>query len=87
LRAIAGYTLKTWGRKQRNGYLRALDRRFRWLAEHPHLGKPRPDIKQGYHSYPQGVHVIYYLVRGGGIDIIGVLHSRMDPFSRLGATP
>ena len=87
MRAIAGYTLKTWGRKQRDAYLRALDRRFGWLAEHPDLGKPRPDIKQGYHSYPQGAHLTYYLVRAGGIDIIGVLHQRMDPFSRLGATP
>jgi len=87
LRAIAGYTLKVWGRKQRDAYLRALDRLFGWLAEHPHLDKPRPDIKQDYHSYPQGAHFIYYLVRAGGIDIIGVLHQRMDPFSRLGATP
>jgi toxin ParE1/3/4 len=64
-----------------------LDRRFGSLAEHPDLGKPRPDIKQGYHCYPQGAHVIYYLVRAGRIDIIGVLHQRMDPFDRLGATP
>ena len=84
LRSIAAYTLQTWGPKQRNAYLRALDHRFVWLAEHPDLGKPRSDIKAGYHSYPQGSHVIYYLIRDGGIDIIGVLHQRMDPYSRLG---
>jgi|APHig6443718053_1056840.scaffolds.fasta_scaffold676890_1 toxin ParE1/3/4 len=78
LRAIASYTLRAWGRKQRDAYLRGLDRRFAWLAEHPYLGKPRPDIKDGYHSYPQGSHVIFYLVCEAGIDIIGVLHQRMD---------
>lgn len=78
LRAIARYTLRTWGRKQRDAYLRALDRRFAWLAENPSLGKPRPDIKAGYHSFPQGAHVIIYLVRADGIDVIGVLHQHMD---------
>lgn len=78
MRNIARYTLQTWGRKQRDTYLRALDRRFSWLAENPKLGKPRPEIKKGYYSYPQGSHVIFYLVRESGIDIIGVPHQRMD---------
>ena len=48
LRNIARYTLQTWGRKQRDTYLRAIDRRFSWLAENPNLGKPRPEIKEAY---------------------------------------
>ncbi len=72
LRNIARYTLETWGKDQRDVYLRAMDRRFSWRAEHPALGKPRPDIKEGYHSYAQGSHVIFYIVREGGIDIIGI---------------
>ena len=35
LRNIARYTLKTWGRQQRDTYLQAIDRRFSWLAEKP----------------------------------------------------
>ena len=49
LRNIPRYTLQTWGRKQRDTYLRAIDRRFSWLAENPNLGKPRPEIKDGYY--------------------------------------
>lgn len=78
LRNIARYTLKTWGRQQRDTYLLTIDRRFSWLTENPNLGKPRPEIKEGYYSYPQGSHAIFYLVREGGIDIIGVPHQRMD---------
>ena len=63
LRDIARYTLRTWGRKQRDAYLREMDKRFAVLAENPTLGKPRPDIREGYRSYPQGSHVIFYLVR------------------------
>lgn len=78
LRDIARYTLRTWGRKQRDAYLNAMDRRFWWLAENPHLGKPRPDIKDGYYSYPQGSHLIFYLIHEAGIDLIGIPHQRMD---------
>lgn len=78
LGSIARYTLQTWGRKQRDTYLQAIDRRFFWLAQNPNLGRPRPEVGEGYFSYPQGAHVIFYLVREGGIDIIGIPHQRMD---------
>lgn len=77
-RTIARHSLRTWGSTQRERYLRAIDRRFSWLAENPGLGRPRADIKAGYHSYPQGVHLIFYLVREDGIDSIGVPDQRMD---------
>lgn len=80
---IARYTLKTWGRKQRDTYLREMDLRFRRLAEQPGIGRPRPDVKDGYYSFPQGAHVIFYLIHDGGIDIIGIPHQRMDEASRF----
>jgi plasmid stabilization system protein ParE len=48
LRDIARYTLRTWGRKLRDAYLREMGKRFALLAENPPLGKPRPDIKEGH---------------------------------------
>jgi len=35
LKNIARYTRQQWGEVQRERYLRALDERFRWLAEQP----------------------------------------------------
>ena len=75
---IARYTRETWGSEQRDHYIRALDERFSWLAEQPQTGRHRPDVVEGYYSYPQGRHVIFYLIRDGWIDIIGVPHQRMD---------
>ncbi len=75
---IGRYTLEKWGRRQRGAYLRDLDKRFTWLAENQQPGRHRPDVKQGYHSYRQGSHVIFYLVRESKIDIIGIPHQRMD---------
>lgn len=74
---IARYTREQC-EAQREQYLRALDDRFRWLAEHPRSGKHRPDIAEGYHCFPQGSHLIFYLIGTNAIDIIGVLHKQMD---------
>lgn len=76
--SIGRYTQRKWGKKQRDRYLRALDARFSWLAENPGMGRHRTDIKDGYYSFLQGSHVVFYLVRDGGIDVIGIPHQHMD---------
>ena len=78
LKTIGRYTLRMRGREQRDRYLRALDRHFARLAENPHLGRERNDITPGYYSSPHRFHMVFYLIRDGGIDIIGVPHGRMD---------
>jgi toxin ParE1/3/4 len=78
LRAIGRYTLDRWGREQRNRYLEAIDTRFNWLADNPELGRKRYDIAHGYRCFAQGQHLIFYIVREGGIDIIGIPHQSMD---------
>lgn len=81
LKNIGRYTERQWGKVQRNAYLKGLEKRFRWLAENPQLGKQRSDIAEGYYSFPQGEHVVFYLVGQEGIDIIGVPHKEMDIIS------
>ena len=78
LRAIADYTDRIWGADQRARYLRDIDARFHWLAEQPEAGKPRPDIAEDYRCFRQGEHLIFYLISGDMIDIIGVPHQAMD---------
>jgi toxin ParE1/3/4 len=78
LKRIGRYTLKIWGRKQRDVYLKNLDSRFQWLADNPSLGKHRPDVQEGYYYFAQGSHLVFYMVRDHGIDIIGIPHQNMD---------
>lgn len=63
-----------------------MDKRFARFADNPTFGKPRPDIREGYRSYPQGSHAIFYLVRKVDIDIIGILHQQMDILSYFDPT-
>jgi len=78
LKNIGRYTLKIWGKEQRDTYLKNLDKRFAWLAENPRLGRHRPDVQEGYYCFPQGSHLVFYILRDNGIDIIGVPHQDMD---------
>jgi len=84
LKRIGRYTLATWGRQQRDAYLRRLDRRFAWLADNPRLGRHRPDIQTGYYCFPEGAHLVFYLQDEDGIVIIGVPHQEMDIPDHLG---
>ena len=61
LKSIGRYTERIWGKTQRNIYQRDLKSRFASLAENPLLGKNRSDISEGYFSFPQGEHVVFYL--------------------------
>jgi toxin ParE1/3/4 len=81
LKNIGRYTLKNWGKKQRDTYLTDLDRRFAWLAENLGMGKSRPDVQEGYYCFPQGSHLVFYVLRDNGIDIIGVPHQNRDVLS------
>ncbi len=78
LEAIADYTIRTWGRDRMENYLQSLNGRFDWLAENPLAGRARNEIHPGYCSYPQGSHVIFYMVSDGNVDIIGIPHKSMD---------
>jgi len=78
LDAIADYTMVTWGLDQLERYLQLLNDRFEWLARNPLAGRERNDVHRGYRSFPEGSHVIFYIVSGDHVDVIGIPHKSMD---------
>jgi len=83
LKDIGRYTLEHWGREQRNLYLRMLDASFQQLAANPLAGKDCSDIRDGYRKCNVGSHVIFYRQSGDTIEIVRILHGRMDCETRL----
>jgi len=81
MKNIGRYTERTWGKAQRNQYLKNIEARFQWLAKNPLLGKHRTDISEGYYSFPEGQHVVFYLIGSSSIDIIGIPHKATDTIS------
>lgn len=78
LHGIWRYSVQTWSEAQADRYITQIYERFSWLATRPRTGRHRPEICEGYYCFPQGSHLIFYLMRDGGIDIIGVPHKEMD---------
>lgn len=81
---IRTFTKKTWGPDQATAYLRLLRERMRWLAAGPRRGKARPELREGLYSYRQDSHVIYYRLGRREIEIVRVLHRRMEPLRHIG---
>jgi len=75
---IWNYTVEIWGEKQAEKYLLDIEVKLEQLAVNPKLGRQRTEISPGYYSFPVGKHIIFYLHSGKHIDIIGILHGRMD---------
>ncbi len=81
---IARYTQLTWGKEQRNDYLKILDNTFQLLADEPELGLNCDYIREDYSKYPQSSHVIYYKEnKVNQILIVRILHKSMDINSAL----
>jgi toxin ParE1/3/4 len=73
-----------WGEAQMRLYLVELDRAFHMLAEMPSMGTPADEVKPGYRRLRQGSHLIFYrLTESRDVDIVRVLHERMDYESHL----
>lgn len=76
---IAAYTLKRWGVRQMEAYMAGLDATIQLIAEHPARGTDRGHLKPGLRGVLHETHYhILYRVKGNALQIVRVLHTRMD---------
>jgi toxin ParE1/3/4 len=81
---IGRYTEEHWGQVQRDKYLSLIDESFSSIAQNPTQGRDCSDIKTGYRKKNVGAHVIFYRqIADDKIQIVRVLHGRMDYASHL----
>ena len=81
---IGRYTEEHWGQVQRNKYLSLIDESFNSLAQNPTQGRDCSDLKAGYRKKNVGSHIIFYRqITDDKIQIVRVLHGRMDYASHL----
>ncbi|HEY0921460.1 type II toxin-antitoxin system RelE/ParE family toxin [Rheinheimera pacifica] len=72
------YSAKQWGKAQANRYLSQLFHCLNQLADDPGLGTNREDLRPGYYSFSILQHRVFYLPNDTGIDVIAIIHQRMD---------
>ena len=76
-------SVAAWGVRQAENYVRQVQRSLEILANYPRLGRACDDIRPGYRKHPTGSHVVFYRIDEDGIEVVRILHQRMDFEPRL----
>lgn len=83
LSSIWDFTLDRWGSEQAERYIREIQGAIERVATGPEHGQDRGDIRPGYRSYEVRSHTVFYVARDDSVDVIRILHQRMDSSRNL----
>ena len=72
------YTESRWGIDQAEVYIRQLGCDIKAIAAKPTRARECPEIRDGYYKFKSGSHVLFFRRNKGSIDVIRILHERMD---------
>lgn len=83
LEDIWRYTAETWSRQQANAYVQELFDSFDAIVSGNAQSKDIGDIRQGYFRMAVRSHFVFYKLTAGEIQIVRILHQRMNAEARL----
>jgi len=75
---IWDYTCERWGMDQAERYVGLIGDAVASAAENPRRGRACDEIRAGYFKLAAGSHVLFYRLAGADIDVVRILHGRMD---------
>ncbi len=75
---IWDYTLAEWGIDQAEKYVRELWAEMQEHACDSSTSADISDVRKGYRKIRSGSHVIFFKLTGDGINVVRILHQRMD---------
>jgi toxin ParE1/3/4 len=83
LSEIWDYTAQRWDIEQAEIYVAELRAAIERIAAAPDRGHPCDEIREGYRRYRIGGHLVFYVETAHTVDVIRLLHRRMDPARHL----
>ena len=78
LSEIWDYTAEHWGEAQAERYTRDIQATCEALSSGASVGLSAEAVRVGYRKIGVGSHVVYYREREGTLEIVRILHRRMD---------
>ncbi len=75
---IWDYTAEQWSFDQADHYILGLIRDIEEIGSGKKSGRACDDIREGYFKFFSGSHVVFYRKAKPLIDIVRILHQRMD---------
>lgn len=84
LRKIWFYTAQNWSKDQADRYVSSIVDAFDRLASGDAKGRPADQFRPGYYRLTIGSHFVFYKpTSSGAINVVRVLHQRMNLPERL----
>lgn len=79
------YTFENWSLEQADRYINLIFDEIEYLSNNPNAGKDTSYIRKNYRCSKVKSHLIFYRLidKQGNIEVIRVLHQRMDIANRL----
>lgn len=77
---ILSYTIETWGLNQFRNYQKQIEDSLDIISSDPYhpISRNRKDLLNECRSYAFGKHIIFYRVKNDIVEIIRILHQKMD---------
>ena len=85
LNEIWTYTVEKWSESQADAYYRDLIEAIQDVAEHPtYLDRKYDEILIGLYCHKCNKHLIFYHLVDEEVEIIRILHNKMDIYTKFG---
>lgn len=82
--AIWEFTKENWSVQQADRYYQIIVDKFLEISSRPDLGRSYDDLRSGYRGVTIKSHIIFYRIPNpNSVEIVRVLHQRMDYKSRI----
>lgn len=83
LSSIWNFTEERWDVRQAETYIAEIRAAIERVADDPRRGRTCNEIREGYRRYGIGSHLLFYVESAEGVDVVRILHQRMDTTRHL----
>jgi toxin ParE1/3/4 len=83
LEGIWLYTVEKWSAIQADRYYKLIIDEINYICKDVESGKPMDHVRKCYRASKVKSHVIFYRVADNAVEVIRILHERMDISTRL----
>ncbi len=72
------YTVEKWSIEQADRYYNLICDEFNYICKNINAGKSMEHVRKGYRASKIKSHLIFYRVINNSVEVIRILHERMD---------
>ena len=78
------YSAQNWSLEQADRYYNLIIDEIKFICKVPTAGRSYDYVREGYRATKVKSHIIFYRIANSTVEVIRVLHERMDVNKRLG---